>query len=337
MAPAGDALTNRTGYCTRLHLSSHFTVGRNWNVPVVFGCLQMQRTCVTSLSPKINIRPSLLSAPHIPCKINKEIRPSSNVCHGHVQRSKPAHSCLQFVVWASASAALRHATVLQTSSAAVQLSEDSQCTWQSLCEYFVHMYMAHLASSLRVCVYACVSRWDTATRQQWCAVSCCCLNQTLLDPLSYLAPVWENIRQEKRRSLRENVRKSSAEVLIVRCLCTCTCWMCVSGLAVAQISQPGRDGLLMKVHEGQAHSVCWEIVSSHSFKEETFLPNHVNMYLPSLAVWSRSSFSSVGVEKYLQNRNKTIVGVSKKICTGFYSRITSLYILYKWMRWKTWR
>lgn len=158
-------------------------------VPVVFGCLQMQRACVTSLSPKINIRPSVLSAPHIPCKINKEIRPSSNVCHGHVQWSKPARSCLQFVVWASASAALRHATVLQTSSAAVQLSEDSQCTWQSLCEYFVNMYMAHLASLLRVCVCMCVRRWDTTTRQRWCAVSCCCcLNQTLLDPLSFLSP-----------------------------------------------------------------------------------------------------------------------------------------------------
>lgn len=38
----------------------------------------------------------------------------------------------------------------------------------------------------------------------------------------------------------------------------CTWWTCVSGLAVAQISQPGREGLLMKVQEGQAHSVCWE-------------------------------------------------------------------------------
>ena len=38
-----------------------------------------------------------------------------------------------------------------------------------------------------------------------------------------------------------------------------TCWMrpClgVSGRAAAQISQPGREGLLMKVHEGHAHSI----------------------------------------------------------------------------------
>ena len=73
------------------------------------------------------------------------------------------------------------------------------------------------------------------------------------------------------------LERAAQKYLIVRCLCTCTCWMCVSGLAVAQISQPGRDGLLMKVHEGQAHSVCWEDVSSHRFNEESFLPNHVYM------------------------------------------------------------
>lgn len=45
--------------------------------------------------------------------------------------------CLQFI--AAASATLHHATVLQTSSAAGQLSEDSQCTFQSLGEYFVNI------------------------------------------------------------------------------------------------------------------------------------------------------------------------------------------------------
>ena len=51
--------------------------------------------------------------------------------------------CLQFIIWASTSAALRHATVLQS----LRLSEDSQCTWQSLCEYFV------------ICVCMCVCTW----------------------------------------------------------------------------------------------------------------------------------------------------------------------------------
>lgn len=65
--------------------------------------------------------------------------------------------CLQFIVWAAASATLHHATVLQTSSAADQLSEDSQCTFQSLGEYFVNMCAADLASSFSVCV--CVRKW----------------------------------------------------------------------------------------------------------------------------------------------------------------------------------
>lgn len=173
----------------------------------------------------------MLFTPHTLCEINnKEVRPNSALC-------------LQVVVWASAT--LHHATVLQTSSTAGQLSEDSQCTWVFVWVTGQPVHDRFNILTLRFSVCECM--W--ASRRQWWAVSCCS-ERAPLGPPSFLAPVTDRVHSARAVTHRTYPTGGGW-------FCG-TCWTCVSGLAVAQISQPGREGLLMNVQEGQAHSVCWE-------------------------------------------------------------------------------
>lgn len=140
------------------------------------------------------------------------------------------------------------ATCQRTLSALYSLcvSIFSTCPWQT----------SHLYS---VCVYVWLSETWQPGRDDGQSAAAAKTRLSSILPLPSLLCV----RQKQRSlSLREHDRKGGVYSWTVRCSYS-TCWICVSGLAVAQISQPGREGLLMKVHEGQDHSVCWEDASSH--------------------------------------------------------------------------
>lgn len=202
----------------------------------------------------------MLFTPCKPCKINnKELRPNSRVCHGHVRNDGQCWCSLNVCRSPSESVTLHHATVLQTSSATGQLAEDSQCTLQSLCEYFVNMYMTDLAFLLCGCV------WGSETTTTG--------SQLLLkpeSPRSSLLP--RSFDRNRGDSHWEETLGTVVRMWLTVRYFSSTCWTCESGLAVAQISQPGREGLLMKVHDGQAHSVCWKkLISSYWFKKQLTL------------------------------------------------------------------
>lgn len=154
--------------------------------------------------------------------------------------------CLQVTIWVSDTASCYSASNILS-----QLAEDSQCTLQSLCEYFVNMYMTDLAFLLCGCV------WGSETTTTG--------SQLLLKPESLRSSLLP--RSFDRNRGDSHWEKTFGTVVPTVRYFSSTCWTCESGLAVAQISQPGREGLLMKVHDGQAHSVCWKNLSSYWFKK----------------------------------------------------------------------
>ncbi len=96
---------------------------------------------------------------------------------------------LQLVVWASTSSSSVSCYSAFSSRPAVRgLSVHSTVFVWVFCQH-VRGRFSILTPCVCVCVYVSmwVSEWDMVTRQRWWAVSCC-LDRTLLDPLSFLSP-----------------------------------------------------------------------------------------------------------------------------------------------------
>lgn len=87
----------------------------------------------------------------------------------------------------------------------------------SLCVSIVFsQHVRGRCSIFTLCVCVCEKEQDMAVRQRWWAVNCCYLNQTLLDPLFFLSPLWENKRQKQNwPSMKVYVSKSHTNMLRV--------------------------------------------------------------------------------------------------------------------------